>query len=101
MSKDAMICTAEEQIGRRRGKTSEMRIQDRTWKVIDERKKIKQDLKRADTPESCVRLKERYHLADKEVKKSCRSDREEWFQQKGAEAQKQRTKMTPGCFTES
>ena len=101
MSKDAMICTAEEHIGRRRGKKSEMWIQDRTWKLIDERKEIKQDLQRADTPESFVRLKERYHLAYKAVKKSYRSDREEWFQQKGAEAQKQRTKMTPGCFTES
>ncbi|KAI8771477.1 craniofacial development protein 2, partial [Biomphalaria glabrata] len=39
--KDTTIECAEEVIGRRRGSYKERWIQDRTWKLIDERKEVK------------------------------------------------------------
>ena len=64
-----------------------MWIQKRTWKLIDERKSIKAKQQQARTVASKKRLREQYKEADREVKRSCRKDKEEWFQQKGAEAQ--------------
>ena len=42
MFREAVISVAEEQLGRRRAKRSEMWIQELTWILIDEWKKIKQ-----------------------------------------------------------
>jgi len=41
MFREAVVSVAEEQLGRRRAKRSEMWIQEHTWILIDERKSDK------------------------------------------------------------
>ena len=87
MFKETLNSVAEEKIGKRRGTRKEMWIKERTWKLIDERKTIKSKQLQARTIETKATLKDQYKTADREVKRSCRKDKEEWFQQKAAEAQ--------------
>ena len=82
-----MTSVAGETLGKRRPKQREMWIQERTWKLIDGRKSIKAKQQQARTAASKTRLREQYKEAGREVKRSCRKDKEEWFQQMGVEAQ--------------
>ena len=85
--KDAITTTAEEKIGRRRGSERDNWIQDRTWLLIDERKKAKSIKDQVKSAEVMKLSNKRYKELNKAVKKSCRKDKNEWFQQKGEEAQ--------------
>ena len=55
--------------------------------MVDERKKIKVELHQVDTDEKKKEISDRYRDDDKAVKRSCRKDRKDWFEQKGMEAQ--------------
>ena len=87
MFREAVVSVAEEQLGRRRAKRSELWIQEHTWILIDERKKIKQAMQQALTSEASVQAREAYRVVDKAVKRSCRKDKSKWLEQKEAEAQ--------------
>ena len=87
MFKDGITTTAEEKIGRRRGSNRENWIQDRTWFLIDKRKKAKSKKDQARSVEVMKFYNERYKELNKAVKKSCRKDKNEWFKQNGEEAQ--------------
>ena len=87
MFKDAVTITAEEKIGRRRGSKRENWIQDRTWTLIDKRKKLKSMKDQAKSVEEERQYNTEYRILNKAVKKSCRKDKNEWFEQKGEEAQ--------------
>ena len=85
--KDNLIECANKEIGRRRGKNRERWIQQPTWKLIDRRKQEKQ--KRDQTNDEALRreIGIRYRVLDKQVKRSCRRDRREWFEERGKAAQ--------------
>ena len=85
--KDAITTAAEEKIGRRRDSKRENQIQDRTWILINERKKAKSMKEQARSAEEMKLYNEQYKELYKAVKKSCRKDKNEWFEQKGEEAQ--------------
>ena len=87
MFKDAITTAAEEKIGRRRVSKRENWIQDRIWILIDERKKAKSMKEQARSAKEMKLYNERYKELNKAVKKSCRKDESEWFEQKGEEAQ--------------
>ena len=72
MFKSAILETAEEILGRRRGSRLERWIQDWTWKIIDEREKIKVLRKQAKTVDRQIELTQRYREIDKAVKRNCR-----------------------------
>ncbi|EYC22099.1 hypothetical protein Y032_0018g3711 [Ancylostoma ceylanicum] len=79
---------AKEIIGRRRGTRKEQWIQERTWQMVDERKRAK--LRKMQS-KSEVELKEaskRYAELDRTIKKSCPRDKKEWLIKKGEEAKK-------------
>ena len=86
MFKDAITTAAEEKIGRRRVSKRENWIQDRTWILIDERKKTKSMKEQARSAKEKKLYNERYKELNKAVKKSCCKDESEWFVQKGKEA---------------
>ena len=67
-------------------------IQEYTWILIDERKKIKQAMQQVLTPEASVQAREAYQVVDKAVKRSCRKDKNKWLEQKEAEAQEAASK---------
>ena len=77
MFKDAVIITAEEKIGRRRGSKRENWIQDRTWTLIDKRKKLKSMKGQAKSVEEERQYNTEYRILNKAVKKSCRKDKNE------------------------
>ena len=87
MFKDAIATVAKEKIGRRRGSKRENWIQDKTWLLIDEQKKAKSMTDRARSAEVMKLYNERYKELNKAVKKSCLTDKNEWFKQKGEETQ--------------
>ncbi|XP_022245853.1 uncharacterized protein LOC111086614 [Limulus polyphemus] len=77
---------AEEVLGRRRGTNRERWISDGTWTVIDERKRVKQ-LREAATRQDYGNLAERYNQLDREVKRRCKNDKNQWIEDKGNKAQ--------------
>ena len=58
-----------------------------TWILIDKRKKAKSMKEQARSAEEMKLYNEQYKELYKAVKKSCRKDKNEWFEQKGEEAQ--------------
>ena len=80
MFREVVVSVAEDQLGRR-AKRYEMWIQEHTWILIDEWKKIKQAMQQALTPEASVQAREAYRVVHKAVKRSCRKDKDEWFKQ--------------------
>ncbi|XP_074841593.1 uncharacterized protein LOC142008310 [Carettochelys insculpta] len=85
--KRAVTEIAEGMIGRRRGTQKERWIQDRTWQLIDERKFAKRQRDQAKSPGEKAEAMVKYQLLDPRVKKSCRTDKKELAEHKGAEAQ--------------
>ena len=53
-----MTIVANEHLGRRRGSTKEMWIQEAMWKLIDERKKVKATQQQAQTDEQLEILRQ-------------------------------------------
>uniref|UniRef100_A0A2C9L7L6 Endonuclease/exonuclease/phosphatase domain-containing protein n=1 Tax=Biomphalaria glabrata TaxID=6526 RepID=A0A2C9L7L6_BIOGL len=70
--KDTTIECAKEVIGRRRGSYKERWIQDRTWKLIDERKDAKSRQDQKNETRDHILVEEAYREADLKVKRSCR-----------------------------
>ena len=74
-------------IGRRRGSYKERWIQDRSWHLIDDRRHAKQRRDQARCEETQLAAEELYRNIDRQVKRSCRQDKRNWIDKKGAEAQ--------------
>ncbi|XP_078619529.1 uncharacterized protein LOC144886675 [Branchiostoma floridae x Branchiostoma japonicum] len=85
--KETVTKSAEETIGRRRGSRKEQWIKDHTWDLIDERRKMKGERDRARSEEEKERTKHQYRDLDRQVKRSCRADKRQWLEKKGAEAE--------------
>ncbi|VDP13512.1 unnamed protein product [Heligmosomoides polygyrus] len=85
--KTALSESAEATIGRRRGKRKEQWIREETWKLIDERKRVKQRKECAKTPDESREAGEIFSELDRQVKASCRRDKKAWIAQKETEAQ--------------
>ncbi|XP_058654944.1 uncharacterized protein LOC131553967 [Onychostoma macrolepis] len=78
---------AQNIIGRRRGRQKEQWIQDRSWKLIDERKTAKLKRDQAKIMDEKEEGSRRYAGLDRLVKKSYQTNKKEWLERKGAEAQ--------------
>lgn len=93
--KDVLTTSAEAVIGRRRGSYKERWIQDRSWHLIDDRRRAKQYRDQAMTNESRLAAEELYQNIDRQVKRSCRQDKRDWVEKKGAEAQEAAKRNDP------
>uniref|UniRef100_A0A914V3E1 Reverse transcriptase domain-containing protein n=1 Tax=Plectus sambesii TaxID=2011161 RepID=A0A914V3E1_9BILA len=85
--RDALTAAAEETIGRRRGTFRERWIQERSWKLIDERRLAKHVRDQAQGEAEQAKAEEHYSNLDRQVKRSCRRDKREWIERKTEEAQ--------------
>ena len=85
--KQAVVTTAEQVIGRKRGSERERWIKDGTWDLIDQRKSCKNTLDQAKTRSQRETASTIYRALDRRVKYSCRADKNEWLENKGREAQ--------------
>ena len=79
--------SADETIGRRRGKKSEQWISEGSWKLIDERKAYKAKRERQNDESERAKADAEYRAVDKAVKKSCRADKKMWMEKKAEEAE--------------
>ncbi|XP_065068163.1 uncharacterized protein LOC135693561 [Rhopilema esculentum] len=86
--KETTTAAADEVIGQRRGTHRERWIQERSWNLIDERKRAKQHRDQAETAEAKRETVEAYRDLDRKVKRSCRADKKAWVEKKGEKAQK-------------
>ncbi|XP_065576323.1 craniofacial development protein 2-like [Artemia franciscana] len=84
--KSAYTTIAEEKLGFRK-KPKETWISDITWKLIDERKALKQAMLIDTTRCSELARKQLYKETDKEVKKSARKDKRQLLEKKAALAE--------------
>ncbi len=80
--KDTMAAVANDVLGRRRGTQRERWIQERSWELIDERKRAKQRREQAKAPHEKERAEAQYQELDRRVKRSCRADKKAWHEQK-------------------
>ncbi|KAI8498288.1 hypothetical protein Bbelb_242320 [Branchiostoma belcheri] len=85
--RETLTQSAVETIGRRRGSRKEQWIKEDTWKLIDERKKMKGERDRARSAEKKEETRNLYRDLDRQVKKSCRTDKREWLEKKSSEAE--------------
>ena len=85
--KVAVTKSAEATIGRRRGSQREKWIQEKTWDLIDERKEMKNRRQQARSTQEKEKTVAQYSAIDRKVKKSCRADKKQWLEKKGAEAE--------------
>lgn len=83
----AVVAGAEASIGRRRGTYKERWIQDQTWDLIDRRRQLKHIRDQAAIGPDRGAAEDRYRVADRMVKRSCRRDKRAWIERKGQEAQ--------------
>jgi len=82
------ICANMLVITRKKERKKEHWISATTWKVIDERKQLKQQkLHQQLTDEQRDSLAEQYKVKDKEVKRSCARDKQAWYELKASEAE--------------
>ena len=81
-----MKASAETVIGHRTGSNRERWISDRTWNLIDDRKEAKKKKDQAYTRVKAQAEAVNYRELDKEVKKSCKQDKEDWIESKCTEA---------------
>ena len=93
--KCALTASAETVIGRRRGSQKEQWIQDKSWRLIDERKRMKRRRDQTTTEETRLVADELYRNIDRQIKRSCRQDKREWIEKKGAEAQEAADRNDP------
>lgn len=87
MFKEAVIKSAEAIIGRRRGSQRKKWIQDKTWELIDERKKARNRRQQAKTDHEKEETAAQYAEIDRRVKKSCRNDKKQRLEKKVAEVE--------------
>ena len=73
--KEAVVESAENTIGRKRESQREQRIQEPTWKLIDERKKVRSCRGSAKTEEEKERVDVVYRELDRCAKRSYRTDK--------------------------
>ena len=78
-----MTEVAEECMGRRRGSRKESWIKERTWKIVDKRKSAKYRMQQAKTLPEKEETKNEYSDLNRQVKRSCRADKNEWLEKKG------------------
>jgi hypothetical protein len=90
--KTAVTDAAEETVGRRRGTRRERWIQDDTWRLIDERQKVKCRRNQARTVEERAAVDTEYRILDRRVKSHCRADRKRWLEDRANEAQEAASK---------
>ncbi|KAK1786645.1 hypothetical protein P4O66_003083 [Electrophorus voltai] len=83
--KQAVKETVKETVGRRHGTKKERWIRDPTWSLIDERKIAKCRCEQAKADPDKETTAEQYQQLDRAVKRSCKSDKKEWLECKGAE----------------
>jgi len=87
--RNTVVQAAEKVVGYRRGTRKERWISDDTRKVIDERKRIKQWKSQGQlTKEQLADLEQEYRVKDKEVKRRCMKDKQQWYDSKVGEAKK-------------
>ena len=84
---EAVSDSAQDTIGRRGGTKREQWIQEPTWSLIDQRRKKKSERDQARTEDESRAADLAYRDLDKRVKRSCRRDKQDWFNQKGEEAE--------------
>ncbi|CAH1266795.1 Hypp3576 [Branchiostoma lanceolatum] len=85
--KETLTKSAEETVGRRRGSRKEQWIKEHTWELIDKRKEMKRERDRAKSEEEKEETKHQYRDLDRQVKKSCRTDKRQWLEKKSSEAE--------------
>ena len=85
--KQAVQESAESAIGWKRGAWKERWITPETWKLIDKRKDVKRQRDQANEEENQRTAEERYRVADRQVKNSCKKDKRNWIEGKIGEAQ--------------
>ena len=87
--RNTVVQAAEKVVGYRRGTRKERWISDDMWKVIDERKRIKQRKSQEQlTKEQLADLEQEYRVKDKEVKRRCMKGKQQWYDSKAGEAKK-------------
>lgn len=64
-------------IGQQKGIYKERWIKNRTWDLIDTRRRLKQVWDQASTEPALQAAEENYQAADRRVKRSCRRDKRE------------------------
>ena len=85
---EAVTGAAQTILGRLRGTKKERWITDSTWNAIDERKALKKlKLQAESTGRDVETIKVIYKEKDKEVKKRCKADKQQWFDDKVKEAE--------------
>ena len=77
---------AEEKLGYKK-KKKERWISERTWKLIDARKSAKLSILSASDASELIVLQDSYREIDKQVKKSARTDKRQFIEQKAALAE--------------
>jgi len=84
--KEIIYHTAETVIGKHRGTKKERWITEHTWKSIIKWRMLKGKKEQmASTGEDIAKITEEYRQKDKEVKKNCKKDKQQWINQKGSE----------------
>ena len=78
-----MTEVAEECTGRRRGSRKESWIKQRAWKITDKRKSAKYRMQQAKTLSEKEETKNEYSDLNRQVKKSCRTDKMNGLKRKG------------------
>ncbi|KAL7874949.1 hypothetical protein SRHO_G00059190 [Serrasalmus rhombeus] len=84
--KNAYVKSAEEILGFRKGKNKPW-ISHNSWKLIEERRNIKNRINSTCSERMQNRMKEEYREKDREVKKSVREDKRRWVAEKAERAQ--------------
>jgi endonuclease/exonuclease/phosphatase family metal-dependent hydrolase len=85
--RDAYVKTAEEVLGHHKGRSKPW-IQERSWKLINERKEIKIRIENTKSERIKSIRKEEYKEKDRQMKLSVREDKRQWTQEKAEMAEK-------------
>ena len=98
--RQAMTELAEECISRIRGPQKESWIEERTWKITDKRESVKYRMQQAKALSEKEETKNEYSDLNRQVKRNCRADKNEWLGKKGKRMKKQQAKMMQKHCTE-
>ncbi|XP_016333487.1 uncharacterized protein LOC107681684 [Sinocyclocheilus anshuiensis] len=85
--KETLTTCAQQGIVQRRGRRKEEWIKDRSWALIDLRKKAKKKRDQAQEVEDKETASRTYADLDRAMKQSCRRDKKDWLEKKCKEAQ--------------
>ena len=67
-------------------------IKKKTWKIIHKRKSAKHRMQQAKTLPKKKETKNEYSNMNRQVKRSCRANKNEWLEKKGKEAKEAASK---------